>query len=567
MPARRVTNLPRTRDRRSLAAAAPRSMLAADDSPPASARLMLSGRPAECATLERLLEATRAGQSAVLVLRGEAGIGKSARWLMPPRAPGLPHRPRHRRGVGDGASLAGVRRFVRAAAQKESSGCHDRSESALATAAGLSGGDRPDRFLVGLAVLSLLSDAAEAQPLVALIDDAQWLDRSSAQVLAFVARRLEAESVLFLFAEREPNEPDGLAGLPVLPARRPVGRQCTGTAGLGDKRTARRARRGAFHRRDTRQSPLHSSRSRRGCRPGTRGRVRPVDRATAAGPDGGALPPEGGTAPRRGPNNCSSSPRPSRSVTRHSSGVPPWNSESPTRPLNPSGSRVCSCFGTRVTFRHPLLRSAIYRAASSGERRGRASDPGRRNRSGAPIPIVGPGIARTRRSSPMRTSLASWSGRPGGRMRAAGWPRPRPSSSARPQLTVDPARRAGRALAAAQANHQAGAPEVALALLASAHAGALDPLERAQAKRLRAQIAFTSNRGRDAPGAPAGCGQTARAARRDARARDVSGRAGCRTVRGSSHSRRRAARGRGRARRTPVTRATRARPAPRRQWP
>src|SRR5439155_834009 len=87
---------------------------------------------------------------------------------------------------------------------------------ALGTAFGLSSGARPDRFLVSLALLSLLSDAAEQQPLVCLIDDAQWLDRSSAQVLAFVARRLQAESVVLLFAERAPVALDELAGLPEL---------------------------------------------------------------------------------------------------------------------------------------------------------------------------------------------------------------------------------------------------------------------------------------------------------------------------------------------------------------
>ena len=87
---------------------------------------------------------------------------------------------------------------------------------ALETAFGLSSGTQPDRFLVGLAVLSLLSAAAEERPLVCLVDDVQWMDRSSAQVLAFVARRLAAESVLILFAERDPGVVEELVGLPEL---------------------------------------------------------------------------------------------------------------------------------------------------------------------------------------------------------------------------------------------------------------------------------------------------------------------------------------------------------------
>ena len=89
-------------------------------------------------------------------------------------------------------------------------------ENALGTAFGLTSGARPDRFLVGLAVLSLLSDATETQPLVCLIDDAQWLDQSSAQVLAFVARRLKAESIVVVFAQRDTGGLDAFTGLPQL---------------------------------------------------------------------------------------------------------------------------------------------------------------------------------------------------------------------------------------------------------------------------------------------------------------------------------------------------------------
>ena len=93
--------------------------------------------------------------------------------------------------------------------------------TALGTAFGLEAGPPPDRFLVGLAVLSLLSDVAEDGPLVCVIDDAQWLDQASAQVLAFVARRLLAESVLMVFAVREPDA--DLRGLPELMVRGPAG--------------------------------------------------------------------------------------------------------------------------------------------------------------------------------------------------------------------------------------------------------------------------------------------------------------------------------------------------------
>src|SRR3954452_20545454 len=171
----------------------------------AGARLPSSeplGRRNECEILDRLVDGVRAGQSRVLVLRGEAGVGKTAL---------LDHL----------AATAARCRIARAAGVESEmelpfAGLHglcapflDHLErlpapqsEALSTAFGLSDGPPHDRFLVGLAVLTLLADVAEESPLVCIVDDAQWLDRVSAQALAFVARRLLAERVALVFAVR-----------------------------------------------------------------------------------------------------------------------------------------------------------------------------------------------------------------------------------------------------------------------------------------------------------------------------------------------------------------------------
>src|SRR5215208_7419703 len=178
-------------------------------SPPA-----LRGRAAECQVLDRLLESVRAGQSAVLVIHGEAGVGKTAllHWCA-------------RQAVGFRvANIAGVESEM----ELPFAGLHqlcapllDRlgalpepQQDALRVALGVASGAAPDRFLVGLATLSLLAEVAEEQPLLCLVDDLQWLDRASRQALGFVARRLLAERVAILFAVREPSEDSALAGLP-----------------------------------------------------------------------------------------------------------------------------------------------------------------------------------------------------------------------------------------------------------------------------------------------------------------------------------------------------------------
>ena len=158
----------------------------------------------------------QSGQSGVLVLRGEAGVGKTALLeYLPGHASGC--RIVRAAGVESEMELAfaGLHQLC-APMLGGLDGLPGPQQDALRVAFGLQEGATPDHFFVALAVLSLLAEAAEAHPLVCLIDDAQWLDRASAQALAFVARRLLAERIAMVFAVREPSHADGLAGLPEL---------------------------------------------------------------------------------------------------------------------------------------------------------------------------------------------------------------------------------------------------------------------------------------------------------------------------------------------------------------
>src|SRR5260221_6375677 len=172
----------------------------------------LLGRGAECGALDRLIEAVRAGESRALVVRGEPGAGKTALLdFLAGRASGC--------RVAAAAGVQSEMELAFAGLHQLCGPMLDRlgrlpvpQRDALRTAFRMSAGPAPDRFLVGLAVLGLLSGAAAELPLVCLGDDAQWLDRASVQVLAFVARRLAAEPVGLVFAARDPGEE--LAGLP-----------------------------------------------------------------------------------------------------------------------------------------------------------------------------------------------------------------------------------------------------------------------------------------------------------------------------------------------------------------
>jgi hypothetical protein len=261
---------------------------------------VLRGRRGERETLDRLLDAVRAGQSRVLVVRGEAGVGKTAL---------LDH-------LQAGASGCRVERAAGVESEMELpfAGLHQLcvplldglddlpvpQRTALGTAFGLSGGTAPDRFLVGLAVLGLLSEAAEKRPLVCLVDDAQWLDQVSAQVLAFVARRLLAEPIALVFAVRESRQPrheEGeqehateLAGLTELQVGG-LSDADARPAELGAPRSAGRAGAGPDRGRDARQPPGPA-----GAAPGAQRRragrrVRPARRPAADQPHRAELPP------------------------------------------------------------------------------------------------------------------------------------------------------------------------------------------------------------------------------------------------------------------------------------
>jgi hypothetical protein len=361
----------------------------------------------------------------------------------------------------------------------------------------LTSGTRPDRFLVGLAFLSLLSDAADQEPLLCLIDDAQWLDQSSAQVLAFVARRLKAESIALAFAEREPGELDSLAGLPELRleglsdvhARELLGSVVSGPL---DERVAERIVA------ETHGNPLALRELPYGSSPAELAGGFTV---TAALPLPGLIEESFRERVERLP---AESQRLLLLAAAEPIGDPAllWRAAERLE-LGPDAAAPAEAadlltLGARVTFRHPLLRSAIYRAASPEERRSAHQvlaaatdpkiDPDRRawHRAQATVAPDEDVAAELERSADRARSR-------GGLAAAAAFLE---RSAA---LTPDPAHRAGRELTAAQAKHEADAPTAALKLLTAAEDGPLDELQRARIERLRAQLAFGLRRGSDAP--------------------------------------------------------------------
>ncbi len=372
----------------------------------------------------------------------------------------------------------------------------DPQREALSVAFGLSAGRPPDPFLVGLAVLGLVSEAAEERPLLCLVDDAQWLDGSSARALAFVARRLLAERIAFVFAARQLGEE--LRGFPELHVG-PLGNRDARALlesvlpGRLDDRVVERIVV------ETRGNPLALLEMPRGLSP-----------AQLAGGFGlpASLPLSAGIEEsfRR---RLAKLPRDARRLLLLAAADPlgdpslVWRAaqrlgipESAARTIESDGLVT---FGAAVAFRHPLARSAVYQASAADER-----SEMHRALADATDPAVDPDRRawhRAQAASMPDEDVAADLQRSAARAQARGGFAAAAAFLERSSvLTLDPAHRVARALAAAQAKHEAGAFDEALALAANAEAGPLDGVQRAELDLLRARISFAAERGNEAPG-------------------------------------------------------------------
>ena len=237
-------------------------------------------------------------------------------------------------------------------------------QDALQVAFGMQDGSPPDRFLVALAVLSLLAEAAETRPLVCLIEDAHWLDRASAQVLAFVARRLLAERIAMVFAVREPAAVDELAGLPEL---RVEGLAAADARSLLESVVPGRVDERVRERilvRDARQ-PARAARAPARVDAGRAGRrVRAPRRAPAGAPHRAHLPRSASRRFLRDTQllllTAAAEPLGDSSLLWRAAGRLGIGGEA-GRPAE--AAELIELGPARVRFKHPLVRSAVYRAA------------------------------------------------------------------------------------------------------------------------------------------------------------------------------------------------------------
>ena len=454
----------------------------------------LTDRHGERGVLDQLINAVRAGGSRVLVVHGEPGVGKSALLnYLAGRASGC--RVARAAGVESEMELAfaGLHQLLAPALDRI-----DRlpgpQREALRTAFGLRAGPAPDRFLVGLAVLGLVSEVAGEKPLICVVDDEQWLDRASVQALGFAARRLAADPVGLVFAARVTGAE--LAGLPELAveglgeedARALLDSVLTGPvdAQVRDLIVA-----------ETRGNPLALLELPRG--------VAPAELAGGFGlPGAGPLPGRIEDSFRR---QVAGLPEQTRRLLAVAAADPSgdpllvWRAAGRLGIPVQAGAAAVGAglvqFGARVRFRHPLARSAAYRSvpvrqmqqmhAALAEVTDPAADPDRRawhraQATAGPDEDVAAELERSAGRAQDRGGLAA----------AAAF------LERAALLTPDPVRRAQRLIDAAGAKRDAGALDAALGLLVAAEAGPLDALQAATVERLHGQIADDQGRASDA---------------------------------------------------------------------
>jgi DNA-binding CsgD family transcriptional regulator len=455
---------------------------------------VLSGRATECAALDELVGHVRRGESRSLVLRGEAGIGKTA--LLEHLVRSAPDLTVTRAaGVESEMELAFASLHQLCAPMLDRLGLLPGPQrQALEIVFGLSAGAAPDRFLVGLAVLGLLAEAGDERPVLWVVDDAQWLDHASALTLAFVARRLLAEPAGIVFAAREPGE--ALQHVPELEV-----------GGLGDAdaralldSTVRfmldeRVRDRIIA--ETRGNPLALLELPRG--------LSATELAGGFGMLGvHALP---GRIEESYLRRLEGLPEDARLLLMVAAAEPvgdPLLLLSASKRLGIDVSAVAAATSEllaleeRVTFRHPLVRSAVYRSAGTDQRRAvhralaeatdRDADPDRRAwHLAAATPGPDEDVALELERSAGRAQAR------GGLAAAAAF------LQRAVALTGEPTRRVDRALAAAEASVGAGTFDVARGLLAAAEVGPLDEFQRARLDLLSAEAAYSESRGNDAP--------------------------------------------------------------------
>ncbi|GAA4836548.1 LuxR family transcriptional regulator [Kitasatospora terrestris] len=455
----------------------------------------LLGRAVELEALDRLLREVREGRSRVLVLRGEAGVGKSAL---------LDHLAERAASVRTvrAAGVEAESEFAYSALQRlcapllsHLDGLPPVQQEALRVAFGLSAGNPPEMLLVGIAVLGLFAEAAAGSPLVCLVDDAQWLDLMSHRILSFVGRRLDAESVALVFAERVTGEEheDGFSGLPEL-----------ALGGLADA-DARALLEGVLpgpvdaRVRDrivaeTGGNPLALLELPRG--------LSPTELAFGfGGPGAGPLATRVEDGFRR---RVEALPADTRALLLVAAVEPVGDGPLLWHALRLLGIGLEAAaaaeaaglitLGVPVRFRHPLVRSAVWRGADAAALRAahgalaEATDAGRdpdRRAWHQAHAAVGPDeqVAAALERSADR-ALAR-----GGRAAAASF------LERAAALAPDPKERARRALAAASAHLAAGAPARVPDLVAAAELGPLDPLQQADASRLRARASSMTDPG------------------------------------------------------------------------